>query len=127
MCETVELNLQGFMVIADFYSLDFGAADVILRIEWLRTLGETSFNWDELWMKFQKAGQTMTLWGDPSLSQTMVSLQGMFKTFQTAGSAYYIEFGCLQMQTTEEPVTDERIGDLLAQHEGLFDVITEKS
>ena len=44
VCKGVFLALTGMEVIDDFLPLELGSSDVILGMQWLRTLGTTTVN-----------------------------------------------------------------------------------
>ncbi|XP_031256704.1 uncharacterized protein LOC116114710 [Pistacia vera] len=78
-CKAVLLELQGMVVVQDFFSFEMGSTDVVLRMAWLETLGETGINWKKQTMKFKVGERMVQLRGDPSLSKTLVSLKAMIK------------------------------------------------
>lgn len=77
ICKGVKLRLQNVTIEDDFLPLKLGSSDVILRMQWLRELGEMQVNWQTLTMTFTVAGVTVTLKGDPNLSGTSVSMKSM--------------------------------------------------
>lgn len=42
VCQGMELVIQGFKVVEDFFPFEFGSVDVVLGVTWLRRLGEVS-------------------------------------------------------------------------------------
>ncbi|GJR89881.1 putative CCCH-type zinc finger family protein [Tanacetum coccineum] len=90
ICRGVELNLQGHMVIEDFYSMELGSTDVILGVKWLRQLGETRVNWKELTMSFQIGDDRVTLRGEPGLRRTEASLQSLARAIPDISETYLI-------------------------------------
>lgn len=44
-CLDVLLEIQGMRVIQSFHIFDLGGADMVLGIEWLKSLGEVKVNW----------------------------------------------------------------------------------
>jgi hypothetical protein len=71
-CQSIALKLQGNTFITNFYILTLGGCDVVLGIEWLRTLKPIIWNFDSLTMQFQWGEHIVTLNG---LSPTGLSLK----------------------------------------------------
>lgn len=57
---TCELDIVGYL-------FELGGVDVILGVDWLRTLGEVRVDWGRMRMVFLKEGHEIVLQGDPSL------------------------------------------------------------
>ena len=53
ICRAVPLRLQGLEIIEDFLPLQLGSTDVILGVQWLQTLGETTHHWRDHTMKIR--------------------------------------------------------------------------
>lgn len=79
ICKGVVLKLQEITIVEDFLPLPLGSTDVIVGLKWLATLGVTRNDWKNLIMTFELGGQSVTLWGDPSLTKALVSLKTMVK------------------------------------------------
>ena len=71
-CRDVCMELPGLTIVQNFFLFDMSSADVVLGIAWLETLGKTVTDWRKQIMKFTLGNQTVCLYGDPSLSKTMV-------------------------------------------------------
>ena len=73
LCKGVTPHLQNLEVIADFLPLKLGSADVILGMQWLETLGGMQVDWKNLMMQFRQADNPLTLQGDLSLCNSLLS------------------------------------------------------
>ena len=80
VCEAVSLQLQGLQFTSDFVALELGGVDVVLGIQWLRTLGKCEVDWEKHEMRFQHEGQLVTLVGDVGVYNTRVSLKPLIST-----------------------------------------------
>ena len=98
MCKGVTLTLQNVLVVEDFMPLELGSSNVILGMKWLATFGETQVDWGSLVMKVRVGGTTITLYGDPSLSKTLVTLKSMMRAFRENGEGVLLELGSLTTQ-----------------------------
>jgi len=62
-CRNVKLSMGQYILKSDMYVLPLGGCDIILGIQWLRTLGTIQWNFAELWMTFKISEQEHTLKG----------------------------------------------------------------
>lgn len=87
ICHSVQLVLPDMTFKADFIILELGNVDIILGVQWLRTLGTCLVDWEWYIWSFTYNGKLVTLIGGPTLHGTRVSLK-MFTsevTVQTRG------------------------------------------
>lgn len=69
VCRDVSVSLQSHEFKMNLVVLELGNAEVILGVEWLRTLGKCGYDWDKHEMSFVYKGQMITLYGDPALQK----------------------------------------------------------
>ncbi|CAH1433964.1 unnamed protein product [Lactuca virosa] len=82
VCRGVVLNLPEVQVVSDFLPFDIGGSDIILGIQWLRTLGDMTVNWEELWMQYWDGDRLVRIVGDPTLSKSLASCKTLCKMLQ---------------------------------------------
>lgn len=82
VCRGVVLNLPEVQVVSDFLPFDIGGSDIILGIQWLRTLGDMTVNWEELWMQYWDGDRLVRIVGDPTLSKSLSSCKTLCKMLQ---------------------------------------------
>lgn len=54
----VPLKIQDYQCTTYLYAMSLGGCDIVLGVQWLRTLGPVLWDFDKLYMKFQKGNQT---------------------------------------------------------------------
>jgi hypothetical protein len=64
---------QGYTFQNDMLVLDLGAYDAILGVDWLKTLGDITGNWNTKTLSFCHKGERITLHGMPTPSQNKVT------------------------------------------------------
>ncbi|PKU61962.1 hypothetical protein MA16_Dca028109 [Dendrobium catenatum] len=102
ICRGVVLTIQGIQVREDFLPLELGSTDVILRMKWLQTLGETKDNWGALTMELMVDGRKVVIRGDAGLSKAMTSLKTMVRDIQEVGENYLVGLHRLDAIRLEE-------------------------
>jgi hypothetical protein len=78
ICPDVPINLQGHYFSLPFHLLAIEGADVVLGMEWLRTLGPTQADFSIPSLSFSHNNQLIILRGDPKTTPTT-----NFATFST--------------------------------------------
>ena len=63
VCENLEVDLEGLQIRVDVQLFELGGMDVVLGIEWLRTLGDMIINWKQHTMSFWFEKRWVTLQG----------------------------------------------------------------
>ncbi len=76
-CPQVKLLLQDQEIIADFFLLPLDDHEAILRIKWLMTLGDISWNFMQLIIKFYSKEKQVILHGKREGDVTMICTQQM--------------------------------------------------
>lgn len=54
----ISLKIQDFQCTTDFYALPLEGCDIVLGVQWLRTIGPVLWEFDKLYMKFRKENTT---------------------------------------------------------------------
>ena len=63
-CSNVEVTIQQHPFVIDFHVLPICGADLVLGVQWLKTLGPVLTNYTTLTMKFMVAGHLVELHGE---------------------------------------------------------------
>ncbi|XP_073151826.1 uncharacterized protein [Henckelia pumila] len=79
VCKKLCVELDQCDVTIEGYLFDLGGIDLILGVDWLRTLGDIMLNWQKMQMQFSWEGRTVVLHGDPTLNRSVVSLKSIVK------------------------------------------------
>jgi hypothetical protein len=56
-CENVCLQIGQYHMKSRMFSIDMGGCDIVLSVEWLRTMGPILMNFKELTMQFNQEGR----------------------------------------------------------------------
>ncbi|MCH80537.1 Ty3/gypsy retrotransposon protein [Trifolium medium] len=77
VCKGVELKIGDFEVQTDMHLFELGGIDVVLGVEWLKTLGDTIINWKKQVMSFWSDKKWVTLHGLVRANGAMEALQSV--------------------------------------------------
>ena len=83
--------LQDQEIIADFFLLPLDDHEAMLRIKWLTTLGDFSWNFMKLIMKFYSKEKQVILHGKRGSDVTMICTQQMKKVLHKVCSGFLIQ------------------------------------
>jgi len=62
-CHNIKLSMGEYVLNSPMLSIPMGGADVVLRVQWLQSLGTIAFNFQELFIKFCVEGKEVELRG----------------------------------------------------------------
>ncbi|CAA7031807.1 unnamed protein product [Microthlaspi erraticum] len=123
-CKDVKLNLQKNDFIADFFVLELGNTEVILGVQWLRTLGKCEYDWEKHEMSFNYNGERITLFGDHELQSSRKSLKQMQKQKWAEYAELDVELS--EMKGLEEiKEVPEKIQMILEEYSQVFSKPTD--
>ncbi|KZV27240.1 peroxidase 64, partial [Dorcoceras hygrometricum] len=101
ICHGLMVHLGSYTTTIVGHLFELGGVDVILGIEWLRTLGEVLVDWNKMDMRFQSEGNTIELKGDPTIQRTMLSFKSICKVTE-------IEFSATLFSVSRRTDSEER-------------------
>ncbi|KZV19807.1 peroxidase 64 [Dorcoceras hygrometricum] len=79
LCQGLKIQLGTYIAKITGHLFELGGVDIILGVEWLRTLGEIRLDWNKMRMRFKVEGRRVELKGDPTLQRSMLSLKSIGK------------------------------------------------
>lgn len=115
VCKNVSLQLQEVQITQDFIVLEPGSADIILGIQWLRTLGKCKLDWEEKVLSFNTSLGRVTLRGDVDVQTTGQKLSSDEEGLEWDGNMFK-----LFMAAVSEPTIPTEIVDILEEYKEVF-------
>lgn len=61
-CKAFNFNINELEFEADFINMELGNTDIILGIQWLKTLGKCQMDWETHELTFVYKGNSVTIW-----------------------------------------------------------------
>ncbi|XP_073035244.1 uncharacterized protein [Primulina eburnea] len=121
VCRELEVDLGQCRVKIEGYLFELGGIDLILGVDWLRTLGDVLLNWNKMEMRFSWDDQTVVLRGDPTLSRSIISLKGISKVSEVEFcGAILVKWSGEGVEVTDKGEGVEAMNQILANYEGVF-------
>lgn len=120
VCKDVQLQLQSIKITSNFVILEPGCADIILGIQWLRTLGRCEVDWEEHEFSFNTKEGKVTLHGDPHLHNQMSHLQSL-----SSVDWHYNELQLATVEATSGSAVPQSILAVLEEFTSVFQEPTE--
>jgi len=120
-CHKVKLQIQDFSLESPFFIVPLGGVDVVLGIQWLRTLGTYVANHQVQFIKFKWGGQKYKLHEFQAPENQVTSSSQMMKLSRKGAPAYVVQ--CHQLEMLSANMTREvspEIQDLIWKHEKVF-------
>ncbi|XP_073017749.1 uncharacterized protein [Primulina eburnea] len=97
VCRELEVDFGQCIIKIEGYLFELGGIDLILGVDWLRTLGDVLLNWDKMEMRFSWDNQTVEFCG-----------------------AILVKWGGEEMEVIDKEEDVEAMNNILAEYEGVF-------
>ncbi|XP_026396507.1 uncharacterized protein LOC113291158 [Papaver somniferum] len=120
---TIPINLQGTFFHIDFHLLDISGCDAVLGIQWLRTLGDITWDFGKLTMQFSIQDTIITLTGNQSSSIMIMDVSPMQRLLSTENYGFLLELVTLNTFTAKQSLSPG-IQQLLSNFSDIFSTPT---
>ncbi|KAK9081672.1 hypothetical protein Syun_030890 [Stephania yunnanensis] len=122
-CKNVSLSLGSFDCTLDLHVLSLYGADVVLGVQWLKSLGRTTFDYNDLYLEFFRGSDCYRLMGlRPSSCMQLffAQLQKITKSNGVAGFFHLSLSENSQPPTTVNPTIPPELAPLLKEFSAIF-------
>ncbi|KAJ1441694.1 Aspartic peptidase domain superfamily, partial [Sesbania bispinosa] len=79
-CPRVEVVMGNYYCSVDAWVMELGGVDLILRVAWLKTLGDVVHNWDNMTMQFYNEGKLVEFRGHGCKIERNLSFRSLVGT-----------------------------------------------
>jgi hypothetical protein len=117
-CENVCLQIGHYQLKTHMFSIDMGVCDIVLGVEWLRTLGPILMDFKELTMQFQQEGQRYQFQGITVGSPEIISSHRMEKIIKKGHSGIIVQLHFFQ--ALETPFVHPDLQAIISKHQVVF-------
>jgi hypothetical protein len=107
----------------DLFVLPLSGADIVLGVQWLKTLGPILTDYEHLTMQFMKDGLLVQLIGEPKPSPLESSLHQLRRLVATNSldHSYHVQLLSLTPNQNQSQIHHPEIPHLLDQYKHLFE------
>ncbi|XP_040868642.1 uncharacterized protein [Glycine max] len=122
LCPDVPVNIQDHEFTVDFHVLPFCGANVVLGVQWLKSLGPVLTDYTSLTMKFIYAGKLIELTGERDKNMEQISASQLCHPVHTGNTSSYFHIRLEPNITTTlpSPCQIPEINQLLTKYAPLF-------
>lgn len=106
ICEGVTVLVQNQTFTIDFHVLSLCGADMVLGVQWLKSLGPMLTDYTELTMKFIHDGRIIELRGDRDVSLHLITLSQLRRLVETEETSAFFHIQVLppELSSTKTPL-----------------------
>jgi hypothetical protein len=113
-CENVCLQIGDYQLKSHMFSIDMGGCDIVLGVDWIRTLGPILMDFKALTMQFDQEGHQYKFQGITVGSPEVISSHRMEKLLKKGHSGVIAQLHAIQ--ATETPTVSHDLQALLSKH-----------
>jgi hypothetical protein len=117
-CENVCLQIGDYNLKSHMFAIDMGGCDIVLGVEWLRTLGPILMDFQNLTMQFDQGSHKHKFQGITAGSPEIISSHRMEKLLKKGHSGVIAQLHAIQ--ATEIPPVPQDLQALLSKHQTVF-------
>jgi hypothetical protein len=117
-CENVHLQIGDYHLKSHMFSIDMGGCDIVMGVDWLRTLGSILMDFKDLTMQFNQEGHQYKFQGITTGSPEIISSHCMEKLLKKGHSGVIAQLHAIQ--ATKTPLVPQELQAILSKHQLVF-------
>ena len=128
----ISVIIQDFQFLTYVYVIPLGGCDVVLGIQWLRTLGPILWDFAKLYMQFCKDSRTYCITSPENVGSNLedilaLQMQKLLQQDTTMGAIlYHLESESITLQQLESQATTSNLSNLTDQQQQELNALLEK-
>ena len=119
-CYNIKLSMGEYVLNSPMLSIPMGGADVVLRVQWLQSLGTITFNFQERFMKVSSEGKEVELRGIARKPGKIISSNGMTKLLKKEQRGIIAQLCSLEVPTLKSSISPD-LQKFLDNHSKVFE------
>ena len=122
-CENVWLQIGQCHLKSHIFAIDLGGCDIVLGVEWLRTVSPIPMDFKDLTMQFQQEGQQYKFQGITTRSPEIISSHHMENILRKGHSCIISKLHYIHVVQT--PFVHPNLHSILSHHQVVFNTPKE--
>jgi hypothetical protein len=106
-CHNIKLSMGEYNLEIPMYAIPIGGVDVVLGIQWLRTLGTISTNYNELFMRFELEGIQYELKGLKYGPSQVINSHRMENIIKKGSKGVVVKLYSMEVKQEDENIPEE--------------------
>lgn len=102
LCEGLVITIQATQFVVDLHVLPIAGANIVLGVQWLKSLGPVLTDYNSLCMKFLHAGQFVELKGDTEMTLSSLSSYQFHRLLHRQPNGLYFHVAILPEEASSE-------------------------
>jgi hypothetical protein len=117
-CENVHLQIGDYHLKSHMFAIDMGGCDIVLGVDWIRTLGPILMDFKDLTMQFDQEGHQYKFQGITAGSPEIISSHRMEKLLKKGHYSVIAQLHAIQ--AIETPSAPQDLQAILSKHQLVF-------
>uniref|UniRef100_A0A2N9H8H7 RNA-directed DNA polymerase n=1 Tax=Fagus sylvatica TaxID=28930 RepID=A0A2N9H8H7_FAGSY len=126
--QTVPMDIQGYAFVTHLFQLDLQGSDIVLGMQWLRSLGQVLHDWANLTMEFSANGQPHLIKGNTPQKLRHGSTHAMQKLLSSGVGSFLMHMVAVTDHNIDPPKETKHavaLDHLLVHYQSVFQTPTE--
>jgi hypothetical protein len=98
-CHRIKLNMGEYLLDRLMIVIQMGGDDVVLGVQWLKSLGTMAFNFQDLFMRFSSEGKEIEIRGIQGKPSKVISSNNMTKLLKKGHHGVIAQLSSIDFQT----------------------------
>jgi hypothetical protein len=124
VCPQVKIHIQSHVFTVDVHVLALSGADIVLGVQWLKSLGPILTDYNDLTMKFVQSGKIVELKGDRDGGLHLITAQQVKRLLHTQGASAFFHIQVLTPEPPSTQIMEPQLHSLLQKYGFLFSTPT---
>jgi len=121
-CHNINVTMGEYVLNSLMLSIPMGGADVVLRVEWLQSLGMIAFNFQEIFLKFFIEGKKIELRGIIGKPRKIINSNVITHILKKEQRGVISKFSSLDVQTCKSSISLD-LQRVLDNHSKVFETL----
>ncbi|MCI35326.1 retrotransposon protein, partial [Trifolium medium] len=120
ICPKVQIHIQSHIFVVDVHVLPLSGADIVLGVQWMKSLGPIMTDYNDLTMKFIQQGKIVELRGNRDGGLHLMTASQVRRLLHTDGVSALFHIQVIDPEPPSTQMVESRLQSLLHRYDSLF-------